>query len=104
MTHLADIEDRGSSGSRTPLIGSSSHQRIGGDSHSHSKKGAVVPLLRFLGGGIWLPDSTTYDPVEILINTEDEDERDELTIKWRDNKLSELNFVGVVVRTRMCRK
>lgn len=59
-------------------------------------------MFRFLGGGIYCPDSTTYDPIEILLNTESEDERDDLTVKWRDNKLSELNFVGVVVRTEMC--
>jgi hypothetical protein len=50
------------------------------------------------GGGIYLPDPSTYDPVEILINTEDRRERNHLTEMWRDNKLSELNFVGVVVR------
>jgi hypothetical protein len=49
------------------------------------------------GGGIYLPDPSTYDPIEILLNTEDGKDRDELTMRWRDNKLSELNFVGVVV-------
>ncbi|KAI4679261.1 hypothetical protein J4E81_010514 [Alternaria sp. BMP 2799] len=48
------------------------------------------------GGGIFLPDPSTYDPLEILLNTHDQSERDELVEKWRDNKLSELNFVGVV--------
>lgn len=57
-------------------------------------------MFQFFGGGIYAPDSTTYDPIEILLNTEDEDERDDLTILWRDNKLSELNFVGVVVSTK----
>jgi hypothetical protein len=52
---------------------------------------------QMFGGGIYLPDPTTYDPVEILLNTQDIDERNELTKRWRDNKLSELNFVGVVV-------
>lgn len=61
----------------------------------------MLRLLRFLGGGIYAPDSTTYDPIEILLNTEDKNEKDDLTIKWRDNRLSELNFVGVVVRTRI---
>ncbi|KAI4640543.1 uncharacterized protein J4E79_011813 [Alternaria viburni] len=51
------------------------------------------------GGGIFLPDPSTYDPLEILLNTHDQSERDELVEKWRDNKLSELNFVGVVVST-----
>jgi hypothetical protein len=51
------------------------------------------------GGGIYLPDPSTYDPIEILLNTYDRSERDELVKIWRDNKLSELNFVGVVVCT-----
>jgi hypothetical protein len=59
-----------------------------------------LPFLQFFGGGIYAPDPSTYDPIEILLNAETEDERDELTAKWRDNKLSELNFVGVVVSTK----
>ena len=58
-----------------------------------------LPFLQFFGGGIYAPDPSTYDPIEILLNAETEDERNELTAKWRDNKLSELNFVGVVVST-----
>jgi hypothetical protein len=54
---------------------------------------------QLFGGGIYLPDPSTYDPIEILLNTHDKRSREELTRKWRDNKLSELNFVGVVVRT-----
>lgn len=33
-----------------------------------------------------------------LLNAEDLGERDHLTREWRDHKLQELNFVGVVVR------
>lgn len=55
-----------------------------------------LPFLQFFGGGIYAPDPSTYDPIEILLNAEGE-ERDDLTARWRDNKLSELNFVGVVV-------
>jgi hypothetical protein len=95
MTYDNDIEERGRSGSRTPLLGSSSHQRIGQESDDH--KWTLKKVLQFFGGGIYAPDSTTYDPLEILLNTEDEEEQDELTTLWRDNKLSELNFVGVVV-------
>lgn len=54
---------------------------------------------QMFGGGIYLPDPSTYDPIEILLNTYDRSERDELVKIWRDNKLSELNFVGVVVCT-----
>jgi hypothetical protein len=57
-------------------------------------------VLQFFGGGIFVADPTTYDPLEILLNTEDEEERNKLTMTWRDNKLSELSFVGVVVRVQ----
>jgi hypothetical protein len=85
MPYDNDVEDRGTSGSRTPLLGSSSHQRIGRDSEGSSS--TLMRVLQFFGGGIYAPDPTTYDPVEILLNTEDEDEQDELTVKWRDNKV-----------------
>lgn len=54
-------------------------------------------LLHFFGGGIYAPDSSTYDPIETLLNAEDPEERDRLTERWRDNRLDELSFVGVVV-------
>lgn len=57
---------------------------------------SFLPILQFFGGGIYAPDPSTYDPIEILLNADTTQERDELTMKWRDNKLSELNFVGVV--------
>lgn len=41
--------------------------------------------------------TTTYDPVFALLNAETEERRDELTEKWRDHKLEELNFIGIVV-------
>ncbi|CAN9381545.1 unnamed protein product [Alternaria alternata] len=56
------------------------------------------------GGGIYLPDPSTYDPIEILLNTYDRSERDELVKIWRDNKLSELNFVGVVLLSKGSRR
>jgi hypothetical protein len=34
----------------------------------------------------------------ILLNCENEEERDKLTMQWRDHKLNELSFIGVVVR------
>jgi hypothetical protein len=54
-------------------------------------------LLHFFGGGIYAPDASTYDPIETLLNTEDPEERDRLTERWRDNRLAELSFIGVVV-------
>lgn len=44
-----------------------------------------------------LPNDTTYDAIRIIINTEDEEERDRLTEQWRSHKLEELNFIGIVV-------
>lgn len=41
--------------------------------------------------------TTTYDPVFALLNAETEEHRDKLTEKWRDHKLEELNFIGIVV-------
>jgi hypothetical protein len=54
-------------------------------------------IIQFFGGGIYAPNPSTYDPIKILLNAETTEEKDELTEKWRDNKLSELNFVGIVV-------
>ena len=55
-------------------------------------------LLHFLGGGIYAADSSTYDPIEILLNVDDKDEKDRLTEKWATHKMEELNFIGTVVR------
>lgn len=98
MTHDHDVEDRGATGQRTPLLGSSSHQRRGDSSKDEGWD--VSHILQFFGGGIYAPDPSTYDPIEILLNTESGEEQDDLTKIWRDNKLSELNFVGVVVRMK----
>jgi hypothetical protein len=92
MTYDSDVED---SGSRAPLLGNSSNQRTSNE--QKSDRSTAIRLLQFLGGGVYVPDPSTYDPIEILLNTEDSKERDDLTVRWRDNKLSELNFVGVVV-------
>ncbi|KAF2129658.1 hypothetical protein P153DRAFT_376071 [Dothidotthia symphoricarpi CBS 119687] len=93
MTYDSDAED-GRASEHTPMLGGSSHE-----TRSNSKEGdkrSIWTFLRFFGGGIYAPDSSTYDPIEILLNTEDPKEKDELTKRWRDNKLSELSFVGVV--------
>lgn len=45
-----------------------------------------------------LSSSTTYGPIYRILNTDDEKEQDRLTERWKDNKLQELNFVGIVVR------
>ncbi|KAI8942902.1 hypothetical protein NX059_000941 [Plenodomus lindquistii] len=102
MTYEPDVEDGGAAGERTPMLGSSS-TLLGSSSHQRRSQepkkkndSTAWSIFRFFGGGIYAPDPSTYDPIEILLNTEEEAERDELTKKWRDNKLSELSFVGVV--------
>jgi hypothetical protein len=75
------------------MLGRSSHQRISKDDN----KWSFMHVLHFFGGGIYAPNPSTYDPIKILLNTEDAEKKDQLTMRWRDNKLSELSFVGVVV-------
>lgn len=45
--------------------------------------------------------NTTHDPIKKLLNAETMEERDTLTTEWRDRKLQELNFIGVVVSLDM---
>jgi hypothetical protein len=40
---------------------------------------------------------TTYDGMYELLNDVSEDERNLMTERWKDNKIQELNFVGIVV-------
>lgn len=90
-----DIESRPVTAEQLQPRESSTSQKPAKGYKRHLPK--CLPILQFFGGGIYAPDPSTYDPIEILLNADSEDERDELTMRWRDNKLSELNFVGVVV-------
>jgi hypothetical protein len=76
---------------RTALL--QEHQ---GSSASKESASKLPALLNFFMGGIYAPDSSTYEPIDILLNTENAEERDLLTEKWKDNRLNELGFVGVV--------
>lgn len=58
--------------------------------------GAFLGLFR---GGLMAPTQTTYEAIEYLLTAETKEERDELTKQWRDHKLEELNFIGVVSNT-----
>jgi hypothetical protein len=91
-----DDERRGAASEWTVEDSSLDHENLN-DQPKRESGCFCAPQL--FGGGIYLPDPSTYDPIEILLNTHDKNHREELTRKWRDNKLSELNFVGVVVRT-----
>lgn len=53
-------------------------------------------MLAVVRGGLIVPSGTTHDTISLLLTAETEQERDELTKQWRDHKLEELNFVGVV--------
>ena len=53
--------------------------------------------LYLIRGGIYTPSTSTYEPVELLLNAETREERDRLTDRWRDCRVNELNFIGVVV-------
>lgn len=55
--------------------------------------GAFLGLFR---GGLIAPTQTTYESIHYLLTAETREERDELTKSWRDHKLAELNFIGVV--------
>lgn len=53
-------------------------------------------FLSVLCGGLIAPSGKTYDSIHLLLTAETEKERDELTMQWRDHKLAELNFIGIV--------
>lgn len=91
MTYNSDVEGGRATDECSPMLRSSSEAAKPKGNHS-----PLWTVLHFFGGGIYAPDAATYDPIEILLNTEDAKEKDELTIRWRDNKLSELSFIGVV--------
>lgn len=92
MTYQYSDADTEAANEHTPML---SH----GNNAPNTKKPRRT-FFRFFdvfAGGIYAPDASTYDPIEILLNTEDPRLRDRLTGKWRDNRLSELSFIGVVV-------
>lgn len=48
-----------------------------------------------------LSTSTAYDGITIMLNSDSNEQRDQLTREWRDHKVEELNFVGTVVGARL---
>jgi hypothetical protein len=93
MLHHQDTE----SGSSTNRLNDAfSSSRDDDDFGPKKEDSRFRHFLQFLGGGIFFPDPSTAEPIEILLNTRDQDKREKLIKTWRDNKLSELNFVGVV--------
>lgn len=53
-----------------------------------------VPITAFLV--LFVPWKTTSAPLHALLNSA-EDKKDDLTRTWRDQKLQELNYVGIAV-------
>jgi hypothetical protein len=49
---------------------------------------------------IFLPWRTSYEPIHALLNSA-EDQKDELTLTWRTQKLAELSYVGITVRLHL---
>lgn len=91
--YTSDIEIQNE---REPLM--DGQDTRGADNPTTPSPPITMRLLHFFGGGIYLPDSSTYDPIEQLLNAQDPAERDMLTEKWKQNRLDELNFTGIVVR------
>lgn len=58
---------------------------------------ASVGILRCVYISLFPFDDSTSGSIYIILNTQDEKERDRLTEKWQTHKLEELNFVGIVV-------
>ncbi|KAI0143039.1 hypothetical protein GGR57DRAFT_508376 [Xylariaceae sp. FL1272] len=79
--------------SSQPLLGGAHDTR-----KSTSKRGikSALPFLNIIRGGLIAPSATTYDSIYIILNTPDTEKQDELTRRWMDHKLEELNFVGLV--------
>ncbi|CAJ2510364.1 Uu.00g050670.m01.CDS01 [Anthostomella pinea] len=82
--------------SSQPLLGHNSGHSSQRKKDSSNQRSSAFLFLNILTGGLVAPSATTYDSMEIILNTEDPEERDELTRTWRNHKLEELNFVGVV--------
>lgn len=60
------------------------------------EQGAVGAFFAIFRGGLIAPNGLTRDSIRLLLNAEPGEEQDSLTRQWRDHKLQELNFVGVV--------
>lgn len=55
-----------------------------------------MSFLAIFRSGLVAPSQTTHSTLTALLNEDDPEEQDRLTEQWRDHKLQELNFIGVV--------
>ncbi|KAI0129619.1 hypothetical protein BJ170DRAFT_617035 [Xylariales sp. AK1849] len=82
---------------RTPLLESTTGPPT--DSISRKMPNSFrngISSLNVFRSGLIAPNQTTYNSLVILLNEEDSEKQDRLTEQWRDHKLQELNFIGVV--------
>ncbi|KAF2635761.1 hypothetical protein P280DRAFT_410955 [Massarina eburnea CBS 473.64] len=60
------------------------------------KSSTLRSIFKVFTGGLIAPSDTTYATIMILLNCADPEEQARLTSQWRDHKLNELSFIGVV--------
>ncbi|KAF1958120.1 hypothetical protein CC80DRAFT_25189 [Byssothecium circinans] len=85
-----------------PLLGGandirhSTGGRVGNARNVDSSISILRSILKVFTGGLIAPADTTYATIMLLLNCSDAQERDKLTMQWRDHKLNELSFIGIV--------
>ncbi|KAF2686088.1 hypothetical protein K458DRAFT_441723 [Lentithecium fluviatile CBS 122367] len=89
---MADAPLLGGANDATRSTGSRLSNARNVDSHA----GKLRSVFKILRGGLIAPADTTYATIMILLNCDSAEERDKLTMQWRDHKLNELSFIGVV--------
>jgi hypothetical protein len=67
---------------------------------TNSTLSVLEAFLRTTFVTIFLPWRTSYEPIHALLNSA-EDQKDELTLTWRTQKLAELSYVGITVGHRL---
>lgn len=78
---------------RTPLLG---HDTSNDDGHRPVKSRSSFSFMNAIRSVLMAPNQTAHECVVMLLNEEDAERKDQLTEKWRNHKLEELNFIGVV--------
>ncbi|KAL1600766.1 hypothetical protein SLS60_007154 [Paraconiothyrium brasiliense] len=89
---MADAPLLGRSNDRSRSTGSRIKNARNVDSHTN----ILHSIFKIFTGGLIAPADTTYATLMILLNSTDAEEQENLTRQWRDHKLEELSFIGVV--------
>ncbi|KAM0321812.1 hypothetical protein ACHAQA_009909 [Verticillium albo-atrum] len=82
--------------STQPLLGAITGGQSNGRDDDRDEPSSLTTFLSIFHGGLIAPDSTTLSSLHAILNEPDASVRDDLTERWRDHKLQELNFVGTV--------